>query len=93
MRLRAVLRPAIDGDLALADHVDRLFCPLWLESYAAVRQQADVLITAREDAWRPVALELADWLSKAEARSCCRAQTQDRQRSVEVAAGQRPSAP
>jgi ABC-type hemin transport system ATPase subunit len=55
----------VDGDLALADHVERLLPPL-AESYAAARHQAGELIKAREDAWGPVALELAEWLSKAE---------------------------
>ena len=55
----------VDGDFALADHVEGLL-PALAESYAAARQQAGELIKAREDAWGPVALELADWLSKAE---------------------------
>ncbi|MHC9296587.1 AAA family ATPase [Mycobacterium sp. LTG2003] len=54
-----------DGEHALADHVQQKL-PALREAYAALQQQAAVLITAREDAWTPVAVELADWLGKAE---------------------------
>jgi ABC-type hemin transport system ATPase subunit len=53
-----------DGDLALADHVENLL-PVLAQSYSAVQQQAGELIQSRKDAWNPVALQLADWLSKA----------------------------
>ena len=66
--------------------------PSLQESYAAVRQEAEVLITAREDAWSPVALQLADWVSKAEAAAAAEPKLADRQRSAEVVAGQRRSA-
>ena len=56
----------VDDDLALADHVEHTL-PELEQAYAALRQQADDLISEREDAWSPVALDLADWLKKAEA--------------------------
>jgi DNA repair exonuclease SbcCD ATPase subunit len=56
----------VDDDLALADHVEQTL-PELEQAYAALRQQADDLISEREDAWSPVALDLADWLKKAEA--------------------------
>jgi DNA repair exonuclease SbcCD ATPase subunit len=55
----------VDDDLALADHVERRL-PDLEQAYSALRQQADDLITQREDAWSPVALDFADWLKKAE---------------------------
>ncbi len=54
-----------DDDLALADHVEETL-PDLESAYAALRQQAEDLVKEREDAWSPVALELADWLQKAE---------------------------
>jgi ABC-type lipoprotein export system ATPase subunit len=36
------------------------------DAYAALQREAAVLIKDREDAWSPVALELAEWLRKAE---------------------------
>ncbi|WP_428342376.1 AAA family ATPase [Mycobacterium sp.] len=60
-----LLKLPADGDLALADHVEQAM-PAVAQSYFAARQQADELIQSRKDAWTPVALQLADWLSKAE---------------------------
>ena len=54
-----------DGQRALADHVQQTLPPLW-EAYAALQQHAAALIKDREDAWSPVAFELAEWLRKAE---------------------------
>ena len=54
-----------DGHRALADHVQQTLPPL-REAYAALQQEAAALIKDREDAWSPVALELAEWLRKAE---------------------------
>jgi ABC-type lipoprotein export system ATPase subunit len=54
-----------DGHRALADHVQQALPPLQ-EAYSALRREAAVLIKDREDAWNPVALELAEWLGKAE---------------------------
>jgi len=56
----------VDDGLALADHVEHAL-PELERTYAALRRQADDLIAGREDAWGPVALDLADWLKKAEA--------------------------
>lgn len=59
------LKLPADGDLALADHVEQSL-PAVAQSYSAAHQQADELIQTRKDAWSPVALQLADWVSKAE---------------------------
>jgi ABC-type hemin transport system ATPase subunit len=54
-----------DGHRALADHVRQTLPPLQ-KAYSALQQQAAALIKDREDAWSPVALELVEWLRKAE---------------------------
>jgi hypothetical protein len=54
-----------DGDLALTDHVEQSL-PVLDQTYSALREEAGELIRTRKDAWSPVALQLADWLSKAE---------------------------
>ena len=54
-----------DGHRALADHVQQTLPPL-RQAYSALQQEAAALIKDREDAWSPVALELAEWLRKAE---------------------------
>ena len=54
-----------DGEIALADHVTETLAPL-REAYADLRQEAAQLIQIRADAWGPVALELAEWVRKAE---------------------------
>lgn len=54
-----------DGDCALADHVQQNL-PSLRDAYSALQQEAAGLIKEREDAWSPVALELAEWLGKAE---------------------------
>jgi ABC-type hemin transport system ATPase subunit len=54
-----------NGDVALVDHVEASL-PLLQVAYAALRQEASELIQARDDAWSPLAVELAAWLSKAE---------------------------
>jgi len=54
-----------DGDAALADHVTDTLAPL-REAYAHLRQEAAQLIQTRADAWGPIALELAEWVRKAE---------------------------
>ena len=53
------------GDRAMADHVTEALAPL-RTAYEALRQEAADLITAREDAWSPVAVRLADLVHKAE---------------------------
>lgn len=55
-----------DGHHSMADHVEGTLPPLQ-EAYSALQQEAAALITDREDAWSPVALELAEWVRKAEA--------------------------
>jgi ABC-type lipoprotein export system ATPase subunit len=52
-------------DSALADHVTETLEPL-RQAYANLRQEAVALIQSRADAWQPVALELAGWITKAE---------------------------
>ncbi|BBZ18631.1 AAA family ATPase [Mycolicibacterium gadium] len=54
-----------DGDAALADHATDTFEAL-RQAYANLRQQAVTLIQSRADAWQPVALDLAEWVGKAE---------------------------
>jgi ABC-type hemin transport system ATPase subunit len=55
----------VDGEVALADHVTATLGPL-REAYSVLRQEAVQLIQLRADAWAPVALELAEWVRKAE---------------------------
>ena len=55
----------VGDDLALAEHVDATLPPL-RAAYAELAQEASDLIQAREDAWSPVAFQLADWLNRAE---------------------------
>jgi len=55
----------VDGENALADHVTETLGPM-REAYSALRQEAMTLIQLRADAWGPVALELAEWVRKAE---------------------------
>jgi len=55
----------VDGQRALADHVEHNL-PLLRDAYTALHQEAAELIKARQDAWSPVALELAAWVRKAE---------------------------
>ena len=55
----------VDGQRTLADHVLQKL-PRLHEAYAVLRQEAVALIKARDDAWSPLALELAEWLRKAE---------------------------
>ncbi|WP_412457665.1 recombinase RecF [Mycolicibacterium celeriflavum] len=56
----------VDDDIATADHFEKTLLPLQ-EAYTALREEAIALIKSRADAWSPVALQLADWLAKAEA--------------------------
>ena len=56
----------VGDDTALADHVEGAL-PLLRQSYQELTAQAGALIQAREDAWSPVAVQLAGWLEKAEA--------------------------
>jgi len=55
----------LNGDMALVDHVGANLGPLQV-TYAALRHEASELIQARDDAWSPLAVELATWLAKAE---------------------------
>jgi DNA repair exonuclease SbcCD ATPase subunit len=61
----ALVKLPADGDIALAGHVTETLEPL-RQAYANLRQEAVTLIQSRSDAWHPVALELAGWISKAE---------------------------
>ena len=53
------------NDHTLADHVKETLAPL-RAAYDTLRQEAADLIAAREDAWSPVAVQLADLVHKAE---------------------------
>jgi ABC-type branched-subunit amino acid transport system ATPase component len=55
----------VGDDLGLANHVDATL-PALQEAYAALAQNASDLIQARQDAWSPVALQLWEWLLRAE---------------------------
>lgn len=61
---RLVQLPLV-GDDALAAHVENVLPDVDL-AYAALRQEATELVNARRDAWQPVALDLAEWLRRAE---------------------------
>ena len=54
-----------DGDVAHADHIEATL-PELCATYGALSQEAASLIEARDDAWAPLAVELAGWLEKAE---------------------------
>ena len=56
----------LDDDVALADHVASDL-PDLAAAYDALRREAADLIDVRDDAWQPVAVELAVWLQHAEA--------------------------
>ncbi|EHI14666.1 hypothetical protein KEK_01795 [Mycolicibacterium thermoresistibile ATCC 19527] len=56
----------VDGSVDLADHVEATL-PALRAAYEQLRAEAEALIKSRQDAWSPVALELAGWLDKAEA--------------------------
>ncbi|AKS35851.1 AAA family ATPase [Mycolicibacterium goodii] len=55
----------VDGQHALADHVEQKL-PQLRDAYTALKQEAAALIKARQDAWSPIAVELAAWVRKAE---------------------------
>ena len=61
----AFVKLPADGAIALADHVTDTLAPL-REAYSELRQEAAQLIQLRADAWGPIALELAEWVRKAE---------------------------
>lgn len=52
----------VDDDDAIADHVERTL-PVLLAAYAALRREAADSLAALEERWRPLAAELAAWLS------------------------------
>ena len=81
----------VGDDLALAEHVDATLPPL-RAAYAELAQEASDLIQAREDAWSPVAFQLADWLNRAETAAAVDYPMGSSHRSAEVVAGQRRSA-
>lgn len=56
----------VDGDLALADHVERAF-PKLQRAYQEVADEASRLIRDRSDAWAPAVEVLVEWLRAAEA--------------------------
>jgi ABC-type hemin transport system ATPase subunit len=56
----------VGDDVALAEHVEATL-PRLQAAYTELAQEAAALVQAREDAWSPVALRLAEWLQKAEA--------------------------
>lgn len=61
----AFVKLPADGNIALADHVTEMLDPV-REAYSSLRAEAVKLIQSRADAWAPIALELADWVRKAE---------------------------
>lgn len=61
----AFVKMPTDGDIALAEHVTDTVGPL-RETYSRLRQEVAELIQSRADAWNPIALELAEWVRKAE---------------------------
>lgn len=56
----------VDGDLELADHVERAF-PKLQRAYQEVADEAARLIRERSDAWAPAVEVLVEWLRAAEA--------------------------
>ncbi|MCV7281686.1 AAA family ATPase [Mycolicibacterium flavescens] len=61
----AFVKLPADGEIALVEHISETLGTL-RETYASLRQEAAQLIQLRADAWGPVALELAEWVRKAE---------------------------
>ncbi|WP_264033528.1 AAA family ATPase [Mycolicibacterium duvalii] len=61
----AFIKVPDDGEAALAEHVSEKLGPL-REAYANLRGEAAQLIQERADAWGAVAVELAEWVGKAE---------------------------
>jgi energy-coupling factor transporter ATP-binding protein EcfA2 len=57
-----------DDDVALADHVETALLDVEA-AYEELRREASGLISARDDAWGPLAVDLADWLKKYEANA------------------------
>jgi len=55
----------VDDDVAMANQVEATL-PDLRATYEALRREASELIVTRDDAWHPFAIELADWLKKAE---------------------------
>ncbi|MFM8857476.1 MAG: AAA family ATPase [Actinomycetota bacterium] len=55
----------IDDDAALADHVAATL-PDLEHTYTALSEQASTLIRQRADQWAPVAIQLAEWVGKAD---------------------------
>lgn len=56
--------PPIDDDTALADHVELALSDLRI-TYDALQREAAGRIDQRDDAWHPVAVEVASWLQSA----------------------------
>ncbi|OBK22390.1 ATP-binding protein [Mycobacterium asiaticum] len=56
----------VDDDLALVEHIESAL-PQLRAAYAELAHEAADLIDAREDAWGPTAVKLAEWLGKCEA--------------------------
>ncbi len=63
---RAFVTLPPDGDHALAQHITNTLGAL-TTAYDALRTEAGALINARDNDWEPIALDLADWVRKAEA--------------------------
>lgn len=61
----AFVKVPADGEAALAEHVSERLGPLQ-DAYARLRAEAVQLIQERADAWGAVAVELAEWVGKAE---------------------------
>jgi ABC-type hemin transport system ATPase subunit len=55
----------VGDDVAMADQAESTLPELNV-AYEALRREASELIVTRDDAWHPFAIELADWLKKAE---------------------------
>ncbi|MCP9274074.1 hypothetical protein [Mycolicibacterium arenosum] len=54
-----------DGHRALADHVEETL-PVLRAAYESLREEATTLIQQREDVWAPVALPVAEWITRTE---------------------------
>lgn len=72
--------PATDADEALAAHVEDT-APAVVDGSLAIRQQAELELDRRNDQWRPMALELAAWVSQARPLAAA----DDRLKNIKVA--------
>ena len=61
----ALVKLPSDGDIALAEHVTNTLGAV-CEAYSRLNEEGMRLIQSRANAWAPIALELADWVRKAD---------------------------